>query len=113
MTEHDSLKRFVSFDVLNVPPHKLGLLSTIAPGSGAFSQEAIDRAIARAAQQVPEGGHGAIVAHYGTDGNVEASIVANLGDHFSVQLTRDHAELLELTTGQIVYIKPTRQTTFT
>jgi hypothetical protein len=29
-----------------------------------------------------------------------------------VQITRDRAELLELDTGQIVYVKPVRQTTF-
>jgi hypothetical protein len=30
-----------------------------------------------------------------------------------VQLTRDEAERLELDRGQIVYVRPTRQTTFT
>ena len=34
------------------------------------------------------------------------------GERLSVQMTRDHAELLELAAGQIVYVKPTRQTTF-
>ena len=50
------------------------------------------------------------LVHLGFEVRVE--LVRDDGDHFSVQLTRDHAELLELTTGQIVYIKPTRQTTF-
>jgi sulfate transport system ATP-binding protein len=50
------------------------------------------------------------IVHLGFEVRVE--LVRDDGDHFSVQLTRDHAELLELTTGQIVYIKPTRQTTF-
>jgi hypothetical protein len=31
----------------------------------------------------------------------------------AVQVTRDEAERLELESGQIVYAKPTRQTTFT
>jgi hypothetical protein len=30
-----------------------------------------------------------------------------------VQTTRDHAELLEFASGQIVYVRPTRHTTFT
>ena len=51
------------------------------------------------------------LVHLGFEVRVE--LVRDDGDHFSVQLTRDHAELLELTTGQIVYIKPTRQTSFT
>ena len=46
------------------------------------------------------------IVHLGFEVRVE--LVRDDGDHFSVQLTRDHAELLELTTGQIVYIKPTR-----
>jgi hypothetical protein len=29
-----------------------------------------------------------------------------------VQTTRDHAELLEFAAGQIVYVRPTRHTTF-
>ena len=51
------------------------------------------------------------IVHLGFEVRVE--LVRDDGDHFSVQLTRDHAELLELRPGQIVYIKPTRQTTFT
>jgi sulfate transport system ATP-binding protein len=51
------------------------------------------------------------IVHLGFEVRVE--LVRDDGDRFSVQLTRDHAELLELATGQIVYIKPTRQTTFT
>jgi sulfate/thiosulfate transport system ATP-binding protein len=35
------------------------------------------------------------------------------GEHLSVQLTRDECERLELEEGQIVFVKPTRQTTFT
>jgi sulfate transport system ATP-binding protein len=51
------------------------------------------------------------IVHLGFEVRVE--LVRDDGDQFSVQLTRDHAELLELAPGQIVYIKPTRQTTFT
>ena len=51
------------------------------------------------------------IVHLGFEVRVE--LVRDDGEQFSVQLTRDHAEQLELTTGQIVYIKPTRQTTFT
>ena len=34
------------------------------------------------------------------------------GERFAVQLTRDEAERLELERGQIVYVRPTRETTF-
>jgi sulfate transport system ATP-binding protein len=51
------------------------------------------------------------IVHLGFEVRIE--LVRDDGDHFSVQLTRDDAELLELAQGQIVYIKPTRQTTFT
>ena len=34
------------------------------------------------------------------------------GERLSVQTTRDHAELLEISSGQIVYVRPTRHTTF-
>jgi hypothetical protein len=34
------------------------------------------------------------------------------GTPLSVQLTRDEAERLELEAGQIVYIRPTRETVF-
>jgi sulfate transport system ATP-binding protein len=51
------------------------------------------------------------IVHLGFEVRVE--LVRDDGDHFSVQLTRDDAELLELAQGQIVYIRPTRQTTFT
>ena len=35
------------------------------------------------------------------------------GERLSVQTTRDDAELNEFAPGQIVYVKPTRHTTFT
>jgi sulfate transport system ATP-binding protein len=50
------------------------------------------------------------IVHLGFE--VRLELVRDDGERFSVQITRDHAELLELGTGQIVYIKPTRQTTF-
>jgi sulfate transport system ATP-binding protein len=51
------------------------------------------------------------IVHLGFEVRVE--LVREDGARFSVQITRDRAEMLELTTGQIVYVKPTRQTTFT
>lgn len=39
-------------------------------------------------------------------------LVREDGEPLSVQLTRDEAERLELDHGQIVYVRPTRQTTF-
>jgi sulfate transport system ATP-binding protein len=50
------------------------------------------------------------IVHLGFE--VRLELVRDDGERFSVQITRDDAELLELATGQIVYIKPTRQTTF-
>jgi sulfate transport system ATP-binding protein len=50
------------------------------------------------------------IVHLGFEVRVE--LVRDDGDRFSVQLTRDQAEMLELATGQIVYIKPTRETAF-
>ena len=40
-------------------------------------------------------------------------LVRDDGETLSAQLTRDEAAALELRDGQIVYIRPTRQTTFT
>jgi sulfate transport system ATP-binding protein len=51
------------------------------------------------------------IVHLGFDVRVE--LVGGDGDRFSVQLTRDDAERLELERGQIVFAHPTRQTTFT
>jgi sulfate transport system ATP-binding protein len=50
------------------------------------------------------------IVHLGFE--VRLELVRDDGERFSVQITRDHAELLELAAGEIVYIKPTRQTTF-
>jgi sulfate transport system ATP-binding protein len=51
------------------------------------------------------------VVHLGFDVRVE--LVDGAGERLSVQTTRDQAELLELEPGQIVYVRPTRHTTFT
>ncbi len=50
------------------------------------------------------------VVHLGFDVRVE--LVDGAGERLSVQTTRDHAELLELAPRQIVYVRPTRHTTF-
>ena len=44
---------------------------------------------------------------------VRAELVRDDGEALAVQLTRDQAETLELERGQIVYVHPTRETTFT
>jgi len=44
--------------------------------------------------------------------NVRLELVDSEGERLSVQTTRDHAELLEFDAGQIVYVRPTRHTTF-
>jgi hypothetical protein len=51
------------------------------------------------------------VIHFGFD--VRLDLVGADGERLSVQTTRDEAELLELEAGQIVYVRPTRATTFT
>jgi sulfate transport system ATP-binding protein len=50
------------------------------------------------------------VVHLGFE--VRCELVRDDGEQFSVQLTRDQAETLELDRGQIVYVRPTRQTVF-
>ncbi len=50
------------------------------------------------------------VVHLGFDVRVE--LVRDDGEAISAQLTRDEAAALELEPGQIVYVRPTRQTTF-
>ena len=44
--------------------------------------------------------------HLGFD--VRAELVGEGGEQFTVQLTRDEAETLELATGQIVFVRPKR-----
>ncbi len=50
------------------------------------------------------------VLHLGFEVRVE--LMREDGEQVSVQITRDEAERLELEPGQIVFIKPTRQTVF-
>jgi sulfate/thiosulfate transport system ATP-binding protein len=50
------------------------------------------------------------IVHLGFE--VRAELVRDDGQVLSVQLTRDQAETLELEPGQIVYVRPTRETTF-
>jgi sulfate/thiosulfate transport system ATP-binding protein len=50
------------------------------------------------------------LVHRGFDVRVE--LVRDDGEAMSAQLTRDEAMALELHQGQIVYVRPTRQTTF-
>jgi sulfate transport system ATP-binding protein len=50
------------------------------------------------------------VVHLGFE--VRAELVRDDGEQISVQLTRDQAAQLELERGQIVYVRPTHQTTF-
>jgi sulfate transport system ATP-binding protein len=44
--------------------------------------------------------------------HVRLELVDGDGGRLSVQTTRDHAEILELASGQIVYVRPMRATTF-
>jgi sulfate transport system ATP-binding protein len=50
------------------------------------------------------------VVHLGFE--VRAELVRDDGEQLAVQLTRDQAAQLELERGQIVYIRPTRETVF-
>jgi sulfate/thiosulfate transport system ATP-binding protein len=50
------------------------------------------------------------ITHLGFE--VRAELARDDGERFNVQLTRDEAERLELEPGQIVYVKPTRETSF-
>ena len=43
---------------------------------------------------------------------VRVDLIRDDGERFGVQMTRDEAERLELETGQIVYVRPTRETVF-
>jgi sulfate transport system ATP-binding protein len=51
------------------------------------------------------------LVHLGFDVRVE--LVRDDGEQLAAQLTRDQADALELAAGQIVYVRPIRQTTFT
>ena len=50
------------------------------------------------------------IVHLGFEVRVE--LVGEDGEPLSVQITRDEAERLELEHGQIVFVRPTRQTSF-
>ena len=50
------------------------------------------------------------IVHLGFE--VRVDLVREDGERVSVQLTRDEAERLELEQGQIVFVKPTKQTVF-
>jgi sulfate transport system ATP-binding protein len=50
------------------------------------------------------------IVHLGFE--VRAELTRDDGEQLSVQLTRDQAAQLELERGQIVYIRPTRETVF-
>ena len=50
------------------------------------------------------------IVHLGFE--VRVDLIREDGEPLSVQLTRDDAERLELDRGQIVYVRPTRETTF-
>ncbi len=50
------------------------------------------------------------IVHLGFQVRVE--LVRDDGEHLSVQITRDEAERLELEQGQIVFVRSTRETTF-
>jgi sulfate transport system ATP-binding protein len=50
------------------------------------------------------------IVHLGFEVRVELSL--SDGENFSVQLTRDEVDQLELTEGQIVYVRPRTQRVF-
>jgi sulfate transport system ATP-binding protein len=50
------------------------------------------------------------LVHLGFEVRIE--LVRDDGEHLSAQLTREQVEALELQLGQIVYVRPTRQTVF-
>ena len=50
------------------------------------------------------------IVHLGFEVRVE--LVRENGERSRVQLTRDEVERLELEQGQIVFVRPTRQTSF-
>lgn len=76
--------RIISLDVLAEKPlpnlAQLGLMAS----PNIFSQEAIDRAIARAGTKLDEGKSG-VVVHYDTQGELSASVVYRLGNHLDIK----------------------------
>jgi sulfate transport system ATP-binding protein len=88
--EHPANVFVMGFGDSFVRPHDLDL--ALEPGS-ATREAMIER-----------------IVHLGFE--VRAELVRDDGEQLAVQLTRDEAERLELERGQIVYVTPTRQTTF-
>ncbi len=43
---------------------------------------------------------------------VRVDLIRDDGEQLAAQITREEAAALELAPGQIVYVRPTRQTTF-
>jgi sulfate transport system ATP-binding protein len=78
------------FDGTWVRPHDLKLM--LEP-NGSTREALIDR-----------------IVHLGFE--VRAELVRDDGERFAVQLSRDEAERLELATGQIIYVCPTRERVF-
>ena len=74
-----------------VRPHDLQLLVEPAPSA---DEAVVDR-----------------IVRFGFEVRVE--LVRDDGETLSAQLTREQVEALELQSGQIVYVRPTRQTVFT
>jgi sulfate transport system ATP-binding protein len=74
-----------------VRPHDLEL--TLQPNGEATREAMIER-----------------IVHLGFEVRIE--LVREDGERLSVQMTRDEAERLELERGQIVYVRPMRQTNF-
>ncbi len=50
------------------------------------------------------------VVHLGFE--VRAELVSGEGERFNAQLSRDEADRLELERGQIVFVRPVRETVF-
>ena len=74
-----------------VRPHDVELLHE--PNGGGSAEAMVER-----------------VVHLGFEVRVE--LVREDGQHLTAQLTQEQAELLELERGQIVYVRPSRETTF-
>ena len=76
--------RIIDLAILDRPA-SFSLLSTATNDSpGVFSQEAIDRAIARAATQLDDG-KAAVVVYADSKGGVSASTVVRIGKHVTAQ----------------------------
>jgi hypothetical protein len=56
----------------------------LTSGGPIFSQQAIDRSIARAGQQIGEGRSG-LVAHLDSEGELSFTVIQRIGDHLEAQ----------------------------